>query len=107
ILRRPPRSTQSRSSAASDVYKRQAYGVALDLVADLEQHIDLALLRLPFGHALQNAPHPARALAAGRALAATLMLVEIRQTRDGANDVGRLVHDDHRRRAESRLQGFE
>ena len=29
MIRRPPRSTQSRSSAASDVYKRQA----LDLVA--------------------------------------------------------------------------
>src|SRR5450756_3080151 len=26
MIRRPPRSTQSRSSAASDVYKRQAYG---------------------------------------------------------------------------------
>src|SRR5680860_1659747 len=25
MIRRPPRSTQSRSSAASDVYKRQAY----------------------------------------------------------------------------------
>ena len=27
MIRRPPRSTQSRSSAASDVYKRQVYGV--------------------------------------------------------------------------------
>src|SRR5450756_389983 len=26
MIRRPPRSTQSRSSAASDVYKRQFYG---------------------------------------------------------------------------------
>src|SRR5450756_3247238 len=26
MIRRPPRSTQSRSSAASDVYKRQRYG---------------------------------------------------------------------------------
>ena len=38
MIRRPPRSTQSRSSAASDVYNRQdgvwgsAYGVALILV---------------------------------------------------------------------------
>ena len=30
MIRRPPRSTQSRSSAASDVYKRQALGGALD-----------------------------------------------------------------------------
>src|SRR5680860_432889 len=28
MIRRPPRSTQSRSSAASDVYKRQAVGLA-------------------------------------------------------------------------------
>ena len=30
MIRRPPRSTQSRSSAASDVYKRQDGGVELD-----------------------------------------------------------------------------
>ena len=30
MIRRPPRSTQSRSSAASDVYKRQGLGVALE-----------------------------------------------------------------------------
>src|SRR5680860_56736 len=29
MIRRPPRSTQSRSSAASDVYKRQAFGFVL------------------------------------------------------------------------------
>src|SRR5665809_158240 len=29
MIRRPPRSTQSRSSAASDVYKRQVYGLAV------------------------------------------------------------------------------
>src|SRR5450756_1615285 len=28
MIRRPPRSTQSRSSAASDVYKRQPFGLA-------------------------------------------------------------------------------
>src|SRR5450756_2476700 len=31
MIRRPPRSTQSRSSAASDVYKRQATFVALTI----------------------------------------------------------------------------
>eukprot|EP01015_Nassula_variabilis_P016541 TRINITY_DN2541_c0_g1_i19.p2 TRINITY_DN2541_c0_g1~~TRINITY_DN2541_c0_g1_i19.p2 ORF type:complete len:112 (+),score=31.93 TRINITY_DN2541_c0_g1_i19:28-363(+) len=28
MIRRPPRSTQSRSSAASDVYKRQVHGIS-------------------------------------------------------------------------------
>src|SRR5450756_1465902 len=34
MIRRPPRSTQSRSSAASDVYKRQALEVATGQVTD-------------------------------------------------------------------------
>src|SRR5428012_19143 len=32
MIRRPPRSTQSRSSAASDVYKRQAFRRARDFI---------------------------------------------------------------------------
>ncbi len=86
---------------------QRADGVAFDLMADIEQHIDLALLGLALGHALEHPPHPARALAAGRALAARLMLVEIGEPRDGADDVGRLVHDDHRRGTEARLQRLE
>ena len=31
MIRLPPRSTQSRSSAASDVYKRQEYGTTVTL----------------------------------------------------------------------------
>ena len=30
MIRRPPRSTQSRSSAASDVYKRQSLSLSTD-----------------------------------------------------------------------------
>ena len=36
MIRRPPRSTQSRSSAASDVYKRQVYGRFGDYKQDAE-----------------------------------------------------------------------
>ena len=32
MIRRPPRSTQSRSSAASDVYKRQLFGFGIKLL---------------------------------------------------------------------------
>src|SRR5450756_3154047 len=39
MIRRPPRSTQSRSSAASDVYKRQDYGHIVELVDFLYQDI--------------------------------------------------------------------
>ena len=41
MIRRPPRSTQSRSSAASDVYKRQGHVTVGDLV---EVPVLLALL---------------------------------------------------------------
>ena len=80
----------------------RADGVALDLRRDLEQHVDLALLRAALGHARQHAPHPARALAARRALAAALVLVEIGDAGDGADDVGRLVHARSRPRCRGR-----
>src|SRR5450756_2561855 len=39
MIRRPPRSTQSRSSAASDVYKRQGPDDVLDGFYDLDGQI--------------------------------------------------------------------
>ena len=35
MIRRPPRSTQSRSSAASDVYKRQNYNCSTKIVINV------------------------------------------------------------------------
>src|SRR5450756_3005957 len=59
MIRRPPRSTQSRSSAASDVYKRQHY----DLIV-------LLLFRLVLGdaspHAWRPSPADGTAAIAGR-----------------------------------------
>ena len=45
MIRRPPRSTQSRSSAASDVYKRQLEEALaeVDVVDPLERDLDTAL----------------------------------------------------------------
>ena len=56
----------------------------------------------PSHHAVHHPHHPAGALAARRALAAALVLVELRQPRDRLDDVGGLVHHDHRRGAEAR-----
>ena len=67
-------------------------------------------LGIALAQPLHHPPHPARALAARRALAAALMLVEIADAADRADDVGRLVHDDHCRGAEAgaeRLQAVE
>src|ERR1700750_3411481 len=60
----------------------RADGVAFDLLGDFQQHVDLTLVSAAFDHAGQHAPHPAGAFAARRALAATLMLEEVRDTRD-------------------------
>src|SRR5215831_4250269 len=54
-----------------------ADGVAFDLIAHFEQHIDFPLLGLAFGHALEHAPHPPGALPAGCALSARFMLIEV------------------------------
>src|SRR5680860_642344 len=57
MIRRPPRSTQSRSSAASDVYKRQDLGSGLGVA-----HLDLVRPLLPrlqalvLGYALERDP---------------------------------------------------
>ena len=40
MIRRPPRSTQSRSSAASDVYKRQRLENWLEEDEDINQNLD-------------------------------------------------------------------
>src|SRR5262249_57150762 len=57
----------------------RADGVALDLGCDFHQHVDLALMRAAFRHAAEHPPHPTPPLAAGRALAAALALVELRE----------------------------
>src|SRR5450756_3232798 len=44
MIRRPPRSTQSRSSAASDVYKRQHQEVAHLLTEQLTSDLDRLLM---------------------------------------------------------------
>src|SRR4051812_40353202 len=80
---------------------QRADSVALDLLGDVEQLIDIRYLRVAFAQPLHHAPHPPGALAARGALAATLMLVEIADAADRADDVGRLVHDDYRRGAEA------
>src|SRR6266851_8802644 len=77
--------------------------VALDLVGDVKQHVDLGHLRLALYHALHHAPDPARALAAGRALTAALMHVELREPRDRLHDIGGFVHYDNRGGAEAAL----
>jgi hypothetical protein len=53
---------------------QRAYGVALDLLRDLLQHVYLLQGRVSVHHARQDVVQPACALTAGRALAAALNL---------------------------------
>ena len=77
--------------------------VPFDLPRHLLQHVDLVDFRAALHHPPHHPVHPAHALAAGGALAAALVLVELRQAGDRLDDVGGLVHHDHARRAQARL----
>src|SRR5579872_2973906 len=61
--------------------------------------------RVALDHPLHDAPDPSQPFAAWGALATALVLVEGRKPGDGADDVGRFVHDDQRRGAEPRFLG--
>eukprot|EP01015_Nassula_variabilis_P025442 TRINITY_DN4976_c0_g1_i9.p2 TRINITY_DN4976_c0_g1~~TRINITY_DN4976_c0_g1_i9.p2 ORF type:complete len:112 (-),score=35.99 TRINITY_DN4976_c0_g1_i9:183-518(-) len=61
MIRRPPRSTQSRSSAASDVYKRQTWGQLRKFLIRVRQSripgsaVILSLIRKMTSHFLSSA----------------------------------------------------
>src|SRR5437764_9937780 len=82
----------------------RADGVTLDLLCHCQQHVDLALVGAALGHPSQHPPHPPRSFAAWRALAATLVLVEIGNPRDRPDQIGRFVHHDNRGGAEAGAQ---
>src|SRR3954471_24205453 len=69
---------------------QRADRMALDLLGDVEQLIDRLDLGVAGPQFLHDPPHPAGALTARGALAAALMLVEIADAADRADDVGRL-----------------
>jgi hypothetical protein len=75
--------------------------VALDLVGDLHQQVEVGQLALPGQDPAQHAREPAGALAARRALAAGFGHVEARDALEHSNHAGRFVHDDHRARADA------
>src|SRR5674536_202454 len=59
MIRRPPRSTLSSSSAASDVYKRQLPWTALAGLRTGDVSVAAGVLHLPGGHRLPAGPDPA------------------------------------------------
>jgi hypothetical protein len=83
---------------------QSADGVALDLLGELLHHVNLALTGSAHLEAVHDLLGPLGTLATRGALAAGLVVVELAQTRDSADDVGGLVHDDDGGRAETGLR---
>ena len=81
---------------------QSADSVTLDLVGELFEHVDFSEVSVAELHALEHIDHPASTLTAGCALAAALVSVELRQTEDGVDDVGLVVHDDDSSGTETR-----
>ena len=76
--------------------------MALDLPGGGLEHVQVVERGLAVDDAGEYAVHPAGALAAGRALAARLGIVEARDALAGAHHAGGVVHHDHRAGTQSR-----
>ncbi len=81
--------------------------MAFHLGRDIQQLVDLGGLGVAGGHALHHPPHPARALAAGGALAAAFVPEEPRDAGDHRHQVGGLVDHDGAGRAQARSARLE
>ena len=86
---------------------QRADGVPLDLLRQLLEHVNLLEPSVALLHPLHDGVEPPGTLAARGALPAGLVLVKVRQARDGVHDVRALVHDDHRRGAQTGLRRLE
>jgi len=103
---RPEVSDQTLDGPGESLTK-SANGVALDLLGELLHHVDLTLAGGAHLETVHDLLGPLGTLATRGALAAGLVVVELAETGDGADDVGGLVHDDDGGRAETGLRVLE
>merc|ERR1711959_551650 len=85
-------------------------GVTFDLLRDFVQHINLLDPCVTHSHLFHHGEEPRSPFSARGALSTRLVLVEIRQSANGLDNVGALVHDDDGRGTKTRLhlpQGIE
>ena len=73
---------------------QRADSVTLNLVGELLKHVNLSEVGISELHALEHVHHPACALTARCALAATLVLVELGQAQNGVDHISLIVHHD-------------
>eukprot|EP00955_Chlamydomonas_euryale_P077148 362866-Chlamydomonas_euryale.AAC.19 len=81
--------------------------MAFNLLRNFPQHVNFLKVGIALLHARHDVIEPARALTAGGALAAALMLVKVRQTCNCVNGVGGLVHDNHSCRTQAALHRLQ
>ena len=97
-----PEVLDRRHDRADRAVAERAERAAQDVVADVKQLVEVALAALAALERVEHLDDPERALAARRALAAGLVLVELHPPQRGAHDAGRLVEDLQRPGAEHR-----
>ncbi len=78
----------------------RADGVAADVLADAQQLVEIFRSPLALLDAPHDAIHPAGAFAAGRALAAGFLEVEVGQPLQRLDHADAVIHDNHRAGAE-------
>jgi hypothetical protein len=66
-----------------------------NLVRKLFKHVNFRKVGISKFHSLKHVDHPASALATGRALTATFMLVKLGKTQNCINNIGLFVHDNN------------
>src|SRR5206468_1020637 len=76
--------------------------LAVDSVADIEQQVELVLLRVTGLESLEDLGHPPRSLTARRALATRLVLVELVDANPELHHAAAVVEHDHARGAHRR-----
>lgn len=86
---------------------KSADGVTFNLLGELLHHVNLALAGGALLESLHDLFGPLGTLATRSALAAGLVVVELAETGDGADDVGRLVHDNDGSGSKTRLRVLE
>src|ERR1700693_584290 len=92
-----------RGDARADrAVSERAERPAEDVVADVEQLVQVGVAALAALERVEQLDDPVRALAAWRALAAGLVLVELHPAQGGADHAGRLVEDLQRPGAQHR-----
>lgn len=82
---------------------QSANGVAFNLLGKLPKHVDFTGTSLAVLESVHDLQEPGGALSAGCALTAGLVLIEVRETLNGADNVGALVQDNDGSGTQTRL----